>query len=116
MNQKENLPESNDGPSKDFLKRVEFICNVKNKLPRGQRGKLAVGGVHYRRRTLSNGNVQYIVGGLFFPKLLYTMTPKGKRVVHKYKPSPWEDSVEKTFKLAPKLHKRQKAKKPSEPA
>jgi hypothetical protein len=95
-------------PSKEFLKKIEYICSVKDKLPRPKRAKLSVGGVRYRRRRLKSGDVQFIVGGLFFPKLLYTMNPKGKRVVHRYKPGAWEDSVEEAFQLAPQLRKEAK--------
>jgi hypothetical protein len=102
--EKDKKPE----PTKEFLKKIEYICSVKGKLPRPKRGKLNVGGVRFRRRELKGGDVQYIVGGLFFPKLLYTMTKKGKRAVHRYKPGAWEESVEEAFKLAPQLRKQAK--------
>jgi len=92
-------------PSKEFLKKVEYICSVKNKLPRRYRNQLNVGGVRYRNRQLAGGEVQFIVGGLFFPKLLYTRMSDGKRIVHRYRPGDWENRVEEAFKLAPKLRK-----------
>ncbi len=104
----EDKNEKKPEPSKDFLKKVEYICSVKNKLSRMQRAKLNIGGVRYRRRQLSTGDVQFIIGGLFVPKLMYTMDKRGKRVVHKYVPGRWEESVEEAFKLAPQLRKRSK--------
>jgi hypothetical protein len=100
-----------DEPSKEFLKKVEYICSIKNKLPRRYRRRLNVGGVRYRNRKLARGEVQFIVGGLFVPKLLYTRSSDGKRVVHRYRPGDWENHVEEAFKLAPRLRKMRKTGK-----